>query len=165
MGWSLCSAELSAVSQDGITTFSLGCSSAALGLSNYNGMEGDTIQKVYIYIYNMYNIYIYIILYKFLDGETVEVNLLFFWLFDSSWKWPGSGLSLVEFTKWIVRGARVPRISPQPSGHRILVIYPMIRPPKANRRGRCPDLGARWEVKRVRYGFSEMEVFRDGGIP
>ena len=61
-----------------------------------NGMEGDTIQKVYIYnmydiyifiigiyiyIYNMYSIYIYILLYKFLDGETVEVNLLFFLTF------------------------------------------------------------------------------------
>ena len=78
----------------------------------------------------MCSIYIYIILYKFLDGESVEVNLLFFWLFDSSWKWPGSGLSLVEFTK--------PRISPQPSGHRILVICPMIRPPKANGYGSIP---------------------------
>ena len=62
--------------------------------SNYNGMEGDTIQKVYvfiyiyiynmydiyIYIYNMYNIYIYIILYKFLDGETVEPFVFVFFL-------------------------------------------------------------------------------------
>ena len=135
---------------------------------------------IYIYIYNMYSVYIYILLYKFLDGETVEVNLLFFLTF---WQflemtWVRSVAGWIQWPKWIVRGARVPRNSPQPSGHRILVIYPMIRPPKANvsgrvqkkspgrdptgckanRRGRCPDLGE------FAMG-SRMEVFRNGGTP